>query len=220
MIKVNRLAKPQILIQKADSWLENLMTADTKSEKKKAASKYRHTQIKGTLTAMFHGKCAYCESQILHIDYGHIEHFRPQSLFPHLTFEWENLLLACGKCNGQENKDNNFPEEADDGSLINPCDDDPAPHFDFVFDEQAQISSVYGKTSRGELTEKILNLNRPDLLRQRSKHVQRLVFIALKAAENDEKAIELIEEACQNSSEYTAFARMLKERFIRLTTTP
>ncbi|WP_110972691.1 retron system putative HNH endonuclease [Pseudomonas huaxiensis] len=42
-------------------------------------------------------RCAYCESAIYHE--GHIEHFRRKNRalgYPQLTFEWNNLFLACG----------------------------------------------------------------------------------------------------------------------------
>jgi len=46
------------------------------------------------------------ESEITHIDYGHIEHFKPKGTPAYYEFavEWNNLLLACGRCNGAENK--------------------------------------------------------------------------------------------------------------------
>ncbi|MCU0341434.1 MAG: TIGR02646 family protein [Spirosomaceae bacterium] len=215
MIKVERLNKPQVLVQNAASWTRKLENAKTKLEIDKAESKYRHEEIKNTLKAMFHGKCAYCESQILHIDYGHIEHFRPKRnpKFRHLTFEWTNLLLACGVCNSRENKGTKFPEEAENGPLINPSDDNPAQHFDFIFDDITKIASIYGSTLRGELTERVLGLNRPELLRYRSKQVKILVYLALKASENDSRATALLQQACDESSEYAAFARMLKLRF-------
>lgn len=41
-------------------------------------------------------RCAYCEGTIFHE--GHIEHFRRKNAnhFPQLTFDWNNLFLACG----------------------------------------------------------------------------------------------------------------------------
>lgn len=82
MIKVKRADKPPILVQKAKEWTKTLLAAQT--DRKTAESKYQHKQVKECLVKMFHGKCAYCESQIRHIDYGHIEHYRPKSRFPSL----------------------------------------------------------------------------------------------------------------------------------------
>ena len=39
---------------------------------------YGHPNIKEKLKTTQHGKCAFCESNITHIDYGDVEHFRPK----------------------------------------------------------------------------------------------------------------------------------------------
>jgi len=129
MIKVKREDSPAILVQKAKEWTETLLAAQTKKDRQTAESKYQHKQIKDCLVKMFHGKCAYCESQIRHIDYGHIEHYRPKSIFPELTYSWSNLLLACGVCNGKAHKGDKFPQNHEGGPLINPGFDDPDAHF-------------------------------------------------------------------------------------------
>ncbi len=73
-------------------------------------------------TGLFHGKCAYCETDISQTQQGDIEHFRPKlgvtdendqvievdygagQPEPHkgyywLAYEWRNLLPACAFCN-------------------------------------------------------------------------------------------------------------------------
>jgi uncharacterized protein (TIGR02646 family) len=160
---------------------------------------------------MFFGKCAYCESKITHIDYGHIEHFCPKrgaNARPDLVFEWTNLLLACGICNGPENKSDRFPGDGEGGPLVNPCDDDPAHHFAFHFDPVAKLASVYGKTGRGVTTEKVLGLNRAELRGYRSRQICRLAALAHYAA-SDAKAAALLNEAKKSDAEYAAFARAL-----------
>jgi 5-methylcytosine-specific restriction endonuclease McrA len=40
-------------------------------------------------------KCVFCE-----LDTGReVEHVRPRTLYPHLTWDWANLVCACGDCN-------------------------------------------------------------------------------------------------------------------------
>ena len=39
---------------------------------------YAANDVKGTLVAMQHDKCAFCEAKITHVAYGDVEHFRPQ----------------------------------------------------------------------------------------------------------------------------------------------
>jgi len=80
---------------------------------------YAAESVKITLNAIYHKKCAYCESNI---DAGaslEVEHFRPKNKVQEtehtgyywLAYEWSNLLLACEKCNGKSHKSNKFPIE-------------------------------------------------------------------------------------------------------------
>lgn len=176
MIRIERTAKPAVLTKKQQAWTDSLLQVTTDAAKRRAENKYRHPEIKAALVAMFHGKCAYCESRITHIDYGHIEHFRPKSKpqFRLLTFEWSNLLLSCAVCNGSEYKWDRFPETAEGGPLVNPCDDLPEAHFNFVFDPQARLATVAGTTERGRTTERLLGLNRLNLRAHRSRLVMQL----------------------------------------------
>jgi uncharacterized protein (TIGR02646 family) len=208
MIRVYRVSKPAILIRKEAEWRRTLLQAKTNDEQRRAASKYRHRQVREALEAMFHGKCAYCESQIVHVSDAHIEHYRPQSKFPHGTFDWDNLLLACGKCNSARYKGDSFPEVHEGGPLVNPCEDAPDAHLQFHYDAQTKLASVYGKTVRGETSEKLLGLNRGDLRHYRSRQITRLAALARLAA-HDAEAQRLLDEARQDRAEYAAFARNL-----------
>lgn len=211
MIRVGRTAKPEILERKAEEWTNKLRDAATEAARKRAESKYNHPQAKSALVAMFHGKCAYCESKITHIDYGHIEHYRPKR-GPHgrpdLTFEWSNLLLACGVCNGPAHKSDKFPETTEDGPILNPCDDVPAEHLEFRYDPKASLASVYGKTPRGVTTEQLIGLNRLELRRYRSRHVSQLMALARFAKSGDLEALSLLDEAKKADAEYSAFAEI------------
>jgi len=212
VIAVSRCAKPLALCRKATSWLRDLQTATTAAERKRAEKRYNCSGVRTALEKMFHGKCAYCESAIVHVGYPHIEHFRPKVHYPELTFEWENLLLACSVCNSSRHKGDKFPIRAGVPLLINPCVDDPSDHFEFTYDRTARVASVYGKTERGRTAETMLGLNRAELRDHRSLHVRRLVVLAQTAA-SDPQAGDLLDEACFSSSEYAAFARAVKQRY-------
>lgn len=231
MIVVKRALKPKILKDKAEIWTQELLNLRTKIDAcdkesaeyvklkqkyKLIETKYQHETIKDRLKGeqMFRGKCAFCESFISHIDYGHIEHYRPKSKFPEYTFEWKNLLLACGVCNGKQFKGDKFPIiDASIPAFINPCNDIPSDHFKFDYDVQTKLAGVYGKTRRGEITEKELGLNRPELIKYRSKLVKKLVYLALKASEDNQAQV-LLEEACKQDQPYSAFAIAVREKFL------
>lgn len=65
--------------------------------------------------------CGYCEKpckrgQPGKPDSGEVDHFRPRSLYPQLTFEWENLVYACHRCNWK--KADQFPDGEEDNSRL------------------------------------------------------------------------------------------------------
>ncbi len=210
MIPVMRSDIPKILLKNGAKWTQDLLAAKSPTAREKAESKYKHKQIKHALVAMFKSKCAYCESKIAHVTYGHIEHFRPKRnrKFISQTFAWSNLVLACCICNG--NKSDVFPDAHEGGPLVNPCDDKPDDHFLFEFNPKTKLARVRATSLRGETTERQLKLNRYDLLIHRSKQVKRLVFIAARAR-IDAEAMVLLNEAQHPESEYSAFVRSLAE---------
>ncbi len=58
-------------------------------------------------------KCVYCESYLSkekRSAHGHIDHFRPKSLYYHLSYNPRNYVLACTICNASY-KRNHFPIE-------------------------------------------------------------------------------------------------------------
>ena len=71
-------------------------------------ARYREEDVCKALTAMFKGKCAYCESPYVAVDALDVEHFRPKGGVEEspghpgywwLAAEWTNLLPSCPPCN-------------------------------------------------------------------------------------------------------------------------
>lgn len=225
MIPITRAGEPSTLIKNKSTWLAELLGAivifnsapdeTARKEINKKQGKYRNKEIKTTLSVMQDGKCAYCESKIKHVSYGCIEHFRPKSKFPNLCFDWNNLFLACDICNNREHKSDKFPLPPEGGPYVNPATENPTQFFDFVYDPATTITAVIPRdgNTRASLTVTDFGLNRRDLQECRNTLIKLIAFIAVKAKENDEKALELMHEAVQSSSEYAAFARALAQRF-------
>jgi uncharacterized protein (TIGR02646 family) len=224
MIKVQRVIAPTDLTKNAVKWTQkyleccddlnkNPKSMDLKKKKELSENKYRHSAIQKVLKeAMFHGKCAFCERKR---DYPHIEHFRPKTDFPSLCFEWNNLLLACEVCNGTSYKGTKFPIDAAGIPLfINPCDEDPNDHLDFIIEadtasELGFIARVKSKTIKGETTRTELGLDRPFLLKERAEHLMPYLYIAEKARAGDLEAKALLAKACAAEYIFAAFARTL-----------
>lgn len=77
-------------------------------------------------------RCAYCEGPIFHM--GHIEHFRRKNPhhFSELTFDWNNLFLACGSQNHCGHyKDRPDAHLYNPNNLIKPDDSDPDRYLYF-----------------------------------------------------------------------------------------
>lgn len=79
-------------------------------------------RIREALAQDFGHICAYCERQCEPQaaasnpqNREEIEHFRPRSRFPELSFEWLNLIYSCHRCNRA--KDDSWP--GFDDTLIN-----------------------------------------------------------------------------------------------------
>jgi uncharacterized protein (TIGR02646 family) len=223
MIKVERIAKPQILKNKEKEWLiayeaalnayKSNPTESNKLKKKTTESKYNHESIKAALKKMFFNKCAYCESHITHVSFGDIEHYRPKLRFPNKCFDWDNFLLGCGICNSMKYKGDNFPETHEGGPFVNPVTENPDDFFSFEFDPNTGTANVIPKNERGRTTEMGLGLNRIDLVKHRSLIVKKMAFIAIKASQGDAKCLNEICSYCGNEDEYSAFARALVKRF-------
>lgn len=68
------------------------------------------------LVVLYHGKCAYCETDTRAGAPMQVEHYRPKAKVTEdnlhegyywIGYEWSNLLLSCSKCNNK--KRNHFP---------------------------------------------------------------------------------------------------------------
>ena len=104
MIRLEKGPAPEILVRNGPRWTHVLILRAQRGQRPKISesSRYRHPQIKDALIAETAGKCAYCESKLLHIAFGHIEHVAPKSRRPDLAFAWNNLTLSCELCNLQK----------------------------------------------------------------------------------------------------------------------
>jgi uncharacterized protein (TIGR02646 family) len=194
--------EPEVLRKNGATWLkavENKIAAGevpTDAEK----GRYRHPEIKSALITETHGKCAYCESRLLHIAFGDVEHITPKSLKLSDTFRWSNLTLACDVCN-------TYKGNAAD--LVDPYVDDPSVFFKFVG------PMVYANPSepKGVITAKQLRLNRPDLIAHRVKRLDAITSIMhLISITQDPKlkavlTADLRENEASDEGEYAAFVR-------------
>ena len=202
MIRMSKGSEPKILFDNHKKWTTSLLIQLASSKKPNAslATKYRHKKIKEALVQETKGKCVYCESKILHIHHGDVEHILPKSIYANQTFTWQNLTLACEICN--QNKSNNDPNL---NFILNPYLHDPAMHIRFAG------PWLVATTNEGENTKVLLDLNRTPLYEKRLERMQGIESILKKITDLSmplptRKIIfkDFIKNELSNASEYSA----------------
>lgn len=168
MIKLNKKGEPQILADNSAAWTAAIEAKYASGEKPSPTEmgRYRHPDIKKILIEETNGKCAYCESKLLHIHHGDVEHIYPKSLDRKQTFKWDNLTLACERCN--QNKSDNDPLLK---QIIDPYLVDPSHHLTLLG------PLPRGKTPQGVSTIELLKLHRSELVEQREEALKKLYAI-------------------------------------------
>jgi len=206
MIKISKLKEPEVLTANAHAWTKTVVDKINAGEKPTdhEKTKYRHPDIKEALIKETHGKCAYCESKLLHIHHGDVEHIYPKSLDPSKTFDWNNLTLACEVCNQlKSNLDPNMQY------IIDPYNVEPSAHLSFIGTFLHAITANYGQN-----TKSILKLNRTELCERRREKLEKTLSIFENILNENlplptRKAIyeDLLENEGTDSSEYAAMNR-------------
>ena len=156
---------------------------------------YGHADVRAALREAQQCKCCYCEGRFAAFAAFDIEHYRPKGAvrqdeksqrqlpgYYWLAYSWENLYLCCPICNSSGKKDL-FPladqtararSHRDDVAresplLIDPGGtDDPRAHIRF------RLEHAVSQTDAGCRTIDVLDLNRPELLDARRRHLTRL----------------------------------------------
>lgn len=147
--------------------------------------------VRQRVADVFLSKCAYCETPLDGSNSGDVSHHRPPGNavgvrdqsdvtspdhYSWFAYEWENMFLSCVACNRA--KRNFFPvqgprarlrsswaeaENGEEALLVNPCRVEPRKHMRFGTD-----GSAGGADEVGQVTVKVLDLNRSELIRARA----------------------------------------------------
>lgn len=121
MVRIQQIAEPTALTRTrrtkltraTDLWNDwqaaavGSTASKSKREKLDRCLNKGYAVVKDELTRLQHGKCAYCERWASGRN-GQIDHFRPrrpiESGWWWLNWSWDNLLIACGGCNGEKSE--------------------------------------------------------------------------------------------------------------------
>lgn len=111
MHRVTRPEKPETLANNAELWTRELMEQIVQKGSYSKVNdifknRYKANDVVNSLKKMYSNLCCFCESQLGVQTYERIEHLKPKSKFPELSFDWNNLNLVCEVCNTSFKKDN------------------------------------------------------------------------------------------------------------------
>lgn len=192
MRNVTRTSKPNSLVRNGTKWSNKLLLEIQRCQnlgitvKEAFYDKYNKQDVKDALNNMYNNYCCYCESQVGIVDYPHIEHRKPKRakngvpivVYPHLTYEWDNLHLSCTICN--TTKGNKYDE-------INPILDsvnDSVIEQHFQYDEGAEGIIWFPLTARASTTEQHTGLNRDAIVRARLAIFRNITIAIIKIKNN------------------------------------
>lgn len=210
MRKLTKGPEPQVLLENGEQWKKELLEAVECGDKEEIAKKtkrYGHRDIKDALVAENYGKCAYCEAYVRHVSHGDIEHISPKSKDREKTFDWNNLTLACERCN---------QKKSDAEGIIDPHVDAPEDHLLFV------AAVVRGRTTKGMRSIKPtrgLDLNRTELVERRGVQISRYADIFERIIQEEELGKRSIllealqEDLADPKTEYSATLKALHQGF-------
>jgi uncharacterized protein (TIGR02646 family) len=184
------------------------------------------SKLKTHLFELFHGKCAYCESRVLHVSPGDVEHYRPKKGVTEdpthpgyywLAYDIENLLPCCEKCNRARGKKNHFPVKGfrahfpddidkEEPLLLHPYKHNPNEHLKFIPGRDGlYLGIANGITDIGKTSVEIYNLNRAELVEERRREQENAARdIGYYAFSNRAKFKEIVKEIRSGIRQYSA----------------
>jgi len=128
--------------------------------------------IRNSLKKEQGGICCYCESELIDKKY-HTEHLKPQSNYPELQLDYDNLLCSCQlelEKGEPRHCGNNKGSWFDETLLITPLNPDCETKFKYTFD--GYISESNENEIAAKVTIEKLNLNIDKLNDMRKKAIE------------------------------------------------
>lgn len=163
MRTVKRRPKPGSLRRNAGRWKRELLAEISRRQRTREPvpsrffDRYRQKDVRDSLRQMYDDRCCYCEETINIVAFEHIEHRKPKARFPADTFEWDNLHLACPKCNGAKVDKWNVRAPILDAVVDHPIE----THLGY---KESRLGLLrWPESDRGETTIEHADLDRPGL---------------------------------------------------------
>lgn len=145
----------------------------------------------------------------LSLDDAHIDHFRKQSLFNTLIFNWNNYIVDKNNDTyGARFKDKIVTTKADNERLINPAAEDASRFYKYGLNGRIEVADGLSEPEkdRAVFTRRAFNLNEASLVERRR------VIINTILGPYDDLSDELILEALAAEGFTSVVEQLLKER--------
>lgn len=135
---------------------------------------YSKADVKKALIRMQFNKCCYCEREFYPMgdSENEIDHYFPRGNFKKPNGDpdwgranaWDNLLYACGQCNGAKSGKQPVDLTTAEILILNPCDNsnDPESHISFEIESDVYDSKCIANNGSPKGTNTIENLKLND----------------------------------------------------------
>lgn len=144
-----------------------------------------------------------------------VDHFRPRSRFPELTYEWSNWVFSCRRCNVEYKRDN-WP----DAGYVDPCANDVTERPDRFLDYNTETGEIIPKAElsetarlKAQVTINDLGLNQLDVRFYRFDWTRTFLADLSELSSSDQQA--LISHLADQPFEYAGVTSMLVEQLRR-----
>lgn len=167
----------------------------------------------------FNGKCGYCERQCEQVaESGSlsptVDHFRPRSRFPRLTYRWSNWVFSCRRCNNE--KADRWPA----GGLVDPCASVIAQRPEEYFDYEVGTGELVPRNGLNDAdrllalrTIAAMRLNKWDILIRRAEWIREIQRQLMQAPFSEWPTI--FDHYTSESAEYGGIATMFLAQYQR-----
>ncbi|MGL4584236.1 MAG: hypothetical protein ACRCVU_14790 [Flavobacterium sp.] len=164
MRHINRLNKPQKLVDNEEVWTERFIAS---GKDRPNSTQYGHIEIKEALARSSFYKCFYSEVKFNDLSEAQVDHYVEVSEDPSKAFEWENLYLSHKDSNVGKITNRALPNM----DCLDPCtatDAEIEEHLDF------EDEVIIGLSEIGRNTIQKYHLNKPLYNKLRSTELRKL----------------------------------------------
>lgn len=161
---INRLEKPQILIDNERNWRDSFIAS---GKDRPSSAQYGHKKIKEALGNSSSYKCFYSEVLFNDLSEAQVDHYVEVAEDQTKAFEWENLYLSCKDSNQGKPSNLSLPNT----DCLDPCTDSDEEIEEHLYFEDEVIK---GATEKGRNTIRKYRLDKPSFNTLRSKELRKL----------------------------------------------